>query len=335
MGRFWMVRAGPGGYLYDDFVKLSSIAVAWPGSESLEQFHTLHEIREYFAGLWPEASVGSINAAASMAYKLRVSMQVGDGVVTYSPERREYLFGSIAGEYEHRPQFIREYEHVRKVSWKGSVSRDALSTPTKNALGSAWTIFEPGEEAEREILNGAAPNGAAGKSSLGEVSPERQTEDFELVREDAANRSHEFIKDRILKLSPDDMEQLTAAVLRAMGYKARVSPKGRDRGRDVVASPDGLGFVSPRIVSQVKHTKAATSGEDIRAFLGVLQTDDKALFVSTGGFSYDAKFEAERARFPVTLVDLDELANLVVEYYDKFDAEGRSLLPLIRIYWPA
>jgi restriction system protein len=57
--------------------------------------------------------------------------------------------------------------------------------------------------------------------------------------------------------------------------------------------------------------------------------------VSSGGFSADAKFEAERTRVPITLVDLDDLANLIVEYYENFDSAGRSLLPLTRIYWPA
>jgi restriction system protein len=265
-----------------------------------------------------------------MAFKFRKIMAPGDRVVTYDPERREYLVGSIEGEYRYEPGVIPDYNHVRKVRWLGRVSRDALSTASKNTLGSTLTIFEPGEEVLQEL--------DAGLQKRPGTSIEQITgtgDGFEFAREDAANRSHEFIKDRILKLSPDDMEALTAAVLRAMGYKARVSPKGRDRGRDVVASRDGLGFEPPRIVAQVKHTKAPTSGEDLRAFVGVLQPDDKALFVSTGGFSYDAKFEAERGRFPVTLVDLDELATLMVEYYENFDAEGRSLLPLIRIYWPA
>jgi restriction system protein len=59
------------------------------------------------------------------------------------------------------------------------------------------------------------------------------------------------------------------------------------------------------------------------------------LYVSTGGFTREARYEADRATVPVTLVDLDELADLVVEHYERFDSEGRGLLPLIRVYWPA
>ncbi len=52
--------------------------------------------------------------------------------------------------------------------------------------------------------------------------------------------------------------------------------------------------------------------------------------MSTGGFSKEARYEADRANVPVMLVDLDELARLVVEHYDGFDADGRALLPLKR-----
>ena len=46
-------------------------------------------------------------------------------------------------------------------------------------------------------------------------------------------------------------------MLKAMGYCARVTPKGPDGGRDVIASPDALGLESPRIVAEVKHRKGA------------------------------------------------------------------------------
>ncbi len=59
------------------------------------------------------------------------------------------------------------------------------------------------------------------------------------------------------------------------------------------------------------------------------------MYVSTGGFTKDAKYEADRSNIPVTLIDLDELATLVVTHYENFDLEGRALISLIRVYWPA
>lgn len=67
----------------------------------------------------------------------------------------------------------------------------------------------------------------------------------------------------------------------------------------------------------------------------MLRAGDNEFVVSTEGFSKEARYEAERATFPVTLIDTDDLADLIVAHYDNFDLEGRALLPLIRVYWPA
>jgi len=56
--------------------------------------------------------------------------------------------------------------------------------------------------------------------------------------------------------------------------------------------------------------------------------------MSTGGFTKDAHYEAERSSIPLTLMDLDELTAAITDHYEKMDPEARALLPLTRIYWP-
>src|SRR5207248_1371129 len=107
------------------------------------------------------------------------------------------------------------------------------------------------------------------------------------------------------------MQELLASILRAMGFKARVSPRGPDRGVDVFASPDGLGLQEPRIKAEVKHRGDAIGAPELRSFIGGLRPSDRALYLSTGGFKKDAKYEADRSNIPVTLIDLDGLAVLV------------------------
>ncbi|GAI57528.1 unnamed protein product, partial [marine sediment metagenome] len=34
------------------------------------------------------------------------------------------------------------------------------------------------------------------------------------------------------------------------------------------------------------------------------------------------------------LIDLDMLAKLIIQYYDNFDTDTKTLIPLIKIYWP-
>ena len=117
-------------------------------------------------------------------------------------------------------------------------------------------------------------------------------------------------------------------------YHSTIDKKGADRGIDVFASTDGLGLEDPRIFVEVKHRKGQMGSQDIRTFLGGRKAGDKCLYVSTGGFSKDAKYEAERSAIALTIIDIEDLANIISLHYDKFSVEGRSLLPLKKVYIP-
>ena len=335
MPGFWMVRAGEAGYMASEFAEKSVVAVGWSEAGDLTGIGTLDEMRERVARSFNGMSRGAMINSAGVLHKLRTVMQVGDRVMTYDPERREYLMGRVEGKYEYRPDLFSEYPNLRKVHWEGSVSRDDLSTTSKNTLGSTLTLFEPGQDVLTELTTAMRGVGRQHPRAAEDGGPVEEEEESEVILRDTLSRAHEFIKDRILSLSPEDMESLAAALLRAMGYKTRVTPKGPDQGRDVVASPDGLGFQSPRIIVEVKHRLRTAIGADlIRGFIGGLRSGDRGLYISTGGFTKEARYEADRSNVPITLVDSDYLATLVVEHYDAFDTEGRSLVPLRRVYWP-
>jgi restriction system protein len=75
--------------------------------------------------------------------------------------------------------------------------------------------------------------------------------------------------------------------------------------------------------------------QEIRSFLGGRHKDDKGLYVSTGGFTKDARYEAERASIPLTLMDLDDLVMALLEHYETMDIDTQRLIPLRKVYWPA
>ena len=329
----WMVRAGEGGYLIEEFVAGGFIAIGWHKLGNLREVTSQKKIKELYNSTYPNEKPGKAALDVSMIYKFRCKLEVNQKVVTYDPQKREYLIGSITSDYSHDTNKISEeisdYAHLRKVDWRPDrVSRDVLSASSRNSLGSIQTLFSVNEEVSAELL-----------SHLGEpTTPEgAEVDDSELdqIKEDTVARAHELIKDKLLELSPDEMEELAAAILRAMGYRTRVMPKGPDRGVDVHASPDGLGLEEPRIKVQVKHRSGTSMGSrDIRSFLGGLREGDKALYISTGGFTQDAKYEEARSNIPLTLLGLDDLANLVVTHYESFDIEGKRLMPLVRVYFP-
>lgn len=331
MSNVWMVRAGEGGYLVEEFAR-GYVGIGWNKLGDLSTLGSQDDLHRLYVGAFPNEKPTKVSGAVAMLYKFRSAIKVGDKILTYHPTKREYLVGTVTSDYSYKPNEIKDYNHVRKVEWEGRVSRDSLSASSRNSLGSTLTLFSINEDVWSDIQSSLS-----GKQvTTEETRITEEKEELEQIREDVESKAHELIKDKILALNEDDMERLSASILRAMGYRARVSPKGPDRGVDVFASPDGLGLQEPRIKVEVKHRRNTSIGaQDLRSFIGGLRQGDRGLYVSTGGFTKDAKYEADRSNIPVTLIDLDELATLVVSHYENFDLEGRALISLIRVYWPA
>lgn len=330
MVKMWMVRAGEGAFLIDRFKNENLIVV---GTEigDLTNVKSPEEIKVKIQNKFPEKKPGQIAIWASQISKFRFDFKKNDYVISYDPQNRFYLVGEITSDYIFNSTFYPEnpleYCDMRKVKWLGTVNRDDLSTSTKNTLGAISTIFEINPDASKEMLD-------ALKGVKPPEEPEGEDEELVILKQDILAKSREFIKDKMLDLDWEEMQELVAGVLRAMDYKTIVSSKGPDRGRDILASPDGLGLSEPRIVVEVKHRKGQMGSPEIRSFTGGLRPGDKGLYVSTGGYSKEAKYEGERSNNPVTLVDADMLVSLIIQYYDKFDTDARSLIPLTKIYWP-
>jgi len=336
MSNVWMVRAGRGGACVDDFQKDKCVAVGYgvqidlTGSTTRE--HLFQRLRD--ANQWP----GS-NGAATIA-RFVLDMKQGDQVVTYDPEKREYIVGKVTSGYRFTPNRVGDWANSsRDVAWTGRVSRDDLSAVARNSLGSLLTVFEIRGEVWAEfeaLLSGKRPASAEADAAATVDGPDVEAKAGRMLLEEAEEQASEFIKDRVLRLDWDEAQELVAGLLRAMGYRATVSPAGADRGRDVVASPDGLGLQQPRIRVEVKHRPRESMGApEIRSFIGGLRPNDNGLYVSTGGFSKEALYEAERAVVPVTLLDLNGLVTTLLGRYEELDPETKALVPLKRVYWPA
>lgn len=330
-----MVRAGRNAWLIEEFLR-GTVSLGWSGVGDLTPFKTQEEILRAYQKAYPNETKAQIRTGVAMLYKFRAVVKTGDKVITYNPEQREYWVGSFTSDYFFRQVEAPEHEHLRRVEWEGKVSRDKLGINARNSLGSVLTLFLVNDETWTEIkklLHSRESPFETEETSVEETAELK--EGFVLTRNELREKAHELVKDKIVSLSPDELEELAAALLRAMGFQARVSPTGADRGVDVFASPDGLGLKEPRIKVEVKHRQKTQIGsQDLRSFIGVLRHGDKGLYVSTGGFTKDAKYEADRSNHPVTLLDLDELANLIVTHYENFNVEGRALIPLTKIYLP-
>lgn len=160
----------------------------------------------------------------------------------------------------------------------------------------------------------------------------------EITLEQVELLARQGLEDHIHKMNPYEFQDVVAALLHGMGYFTPfVAPRGKDGGVDIVAYRDPLGSVSPRIKVQVKHRrKQSANVEEVRQLKGILQKDgDVGLFISTGGYTSDARATARDSHVHVELIDLDRFIQMWVEFYPELDDEDKARLPLTPVWFLA
>lgn len=328
----WVVRAGEGGEYADDCKEHNIVALRWQEMGDLSGLEGRDEFLQKAQSVYPNHKLGRQRSGASQLFRFVNEVRTGDLVLTPVSAARQIHMGEIVGEYVHRVDLIEGLPQTRAVEWRRTVSRDDLSVRARNSAGSSLTLFSMAAHLVEllQLLEGGA--GATEVSPSDEPTPDEP--DF---FEDVKARAAELISDRIAHMDPYDFQDLVAALLRATGYHTRVSPPGADRGVDILAYPDPLGFETPRIRAQVKQRSGKRlGGGEMRNFLATLRDGERGLVVSTGGFSPDAKMEAERVArgIAVTMLDLEQFVDLLTQHYGGLESTAKVLMPLEAVYIP-
>ncbi len=155
--------------------------------------------------------------------------------------------------------------------------------------------------------------------------------------DDVEQKAIEGLQQYINAKNPYEFQDLFAALLRGMKYYTPfVAPKGKDGGVDIVAYRDPIGTETPRIQVQIKHRESSANVQEVRQLMGLLQKEgDVGIFVSTGGFTPDARSAARGSHVHVELIDLNRFISLWQEFYGQMKEEDKALLPLRPIYFLA
>ena len=253
-----------------------------------------------------------------------------------------------AADYPNHPG-VRRYEKIVRFHTIGPVKagwmvKEAGTWSITPEGRSAYDRYSDPAEFSREsgrlyrAWRRQQPDTSTSIASEGEVGSEEDadtTPDPLATLEEAEENAWSAIAEYLSGMQPYALQDLVAALLRAMGYHvAWTAPPGPDRGIDIVAYQDPLGTTNPRIKVQVKRRAGRIAADELRSFMAVLGQDEVGLYVSTGGFTTDAEFEARgQERRSVTLIDMKKLVELWIEHYDHVDEEERVLLPLKPIYF--
>jgi hypothetical protein len=132
-------------------------------------------------------------------------------------------------------------------------------------------------------------------------------------------KNNAAVKDRLLgqlrQMDPYAFEQLVGALLSSIGFEdVAVVGRSGDGSIDVTAELTVGGVTRVKTAVQVKRWKENVPDKIVRELRGGLQTDQRGLVITTGGFTKPSLDEAKAAnKVPISLMDGSRLADLLLE----------------------
>lgn len=306
------------------FLKQDVIAIGWKDMGDLSKIpDNREEFKAKYSKVYPDAKKGSIPTSSGMLYRFCHEVQIGDYVLYPSPKDRMINIGEIIGDYQYdETQY--EYAQVHKVKWLKQVPRTAFSQGALYELGAIMTFFLVKNYADEFLA-------ALDKGFKGKDISDLEDETIGATAEDIKENTKDFIlKELSHNLKGYDLENFIANLLQAMGYRTIISPHGGDSGIDITAYKDEL---PPRILVQVKSQDGDIKETTLQSLKGAMREGDYGLFVTLSNYTKNAKKYLDNTPI-IRGINGDELANLVLKYYDLLENKYKKMIPLKKVYIP-
>lgn len=311
------------------FLEKNTIAIGWGAFGDLTHMENDREVfKKRYVESYPDAKKGSIALASGMLYRFRYEMQIGDYVVFPSKSNREINIGVVDGEYQYEASAHHtpgEYINRRRVKWLKHLPRTAFSQGALYESATAMSLF---------TIKNYAVEFLASLDTRFKATPAEDADEDESVGV-TAEEIKQSTKDFILKqlsrnLKGYPLESFVADLLGAMGYRTEQSPPGGDSGIDIIAYKDEL---PPRILVQVKSQDEDIAETTIQSLKGAMREGDYGLFISLSGYRKNAKRYLDNTPI-IRGIDGDELATLILKYYEGLSPKYKKIIPLERVYIP-
>lgn len=339
----WMIRVGRHGEHEQQFLRSNSISLNWSELvQDLSLFDTRAAMRELMRKTFPQASEAKLSNHLGQIWAFVKDMKPGDWVMIPSKAKSAIHIAEITGSYAYDPSQPIPYRHVRTVKWISTdVPRSNFDQDLLNSLGAIMTICEiRRNDAEKRIRAMAkAAWKAPAVPPIVVPKPGNEGDDTMTDAADVEIDLEALARDAIAKLigqkfKNHNLTRLVDGVLRAQGYATYVSPPGPDKGVDILAAPEPLGFGQPRICVQVKSEGNPIDRATLDQLIGTMQNfhAEQGLLVAWGGFKSSVDREIPAQFFRVRLWDQKALIDEILQHYDKLDEDLRAELPLKRVW---
>ena len=336
--RLWVIHiSGKGKRVVARAQDEGFVCIGWTKIGDLHPHDTPDKLKAAFGRAFPNKSAASVRSSYGQVFRFAHEVQIGEPIVYPIKGSRDILIGKVTGPYEWSPDpELREGDccNVRRVEWLARVPRVRFSQQALHSFGSFSTLSSADEflEEVRAVL--------AGKQ-LADEAPEQpdpveeeETTESEETAVSAAEEVLQATKDYLIRRwsrTHQDFEEVVAAVFRAMGYTATVQQGSRDLGVDVVAHADPLGVTPPILKIQAKSGTSSAGAPVVKQLRGVLNSGEKGVVISRGGFSVDARHPEQNDANRI-LNAAERFVDLFLDSYENLSPEMRHRYPLKRVY---
>jgi len=326
----WMIRGGKYGERETLALDNNLAVIGWEELPDLSKIQGQEDLRKVLEEHYPLTKAKTLSNYAGQLWTFIRRIETGDLVVLPLKSRPFIAIGRVTGPYEYRRSLAATPLHVRPVKWQKEIPRSAFNQAILYSLGAFMTVCRIQKNNAEEVVQALLEKGVP-SSVL--KSEEVLEEDGGLDPESLAiDQIREFISQ---KFKGHGLARLVAAILEIQGYHLTISPPGSDGGADIVAGIGPMGFLSPRLVVQVKSGDTPVDSKTVLELQGTMKDfqADHGLLVSWSGFkkSLTAK-EISKHFFGVRFWDGEELIRILLVHYDKFSKDLQSELPLKKIW---
>jgi restriction system protein len=334
----WLNRAGSKGEFETKFLNDKKIYLTWSiVDRDLRELKNIDDLRSWHQEHYNSSVKASTNYS-SQIWKFLNSMKIGDLVILPSKIKSTVHLGKITSECLFEPNALDQYKHYRTIEWlKIDAPRSDFEQDILYSFGAFSTIAQISRnESESRIKNylKTGKKQIFSKEILNDETLKNTDELNQIDLEDELNRKiHDYIE---RKFKGYEMQKLIAAILEAKGYATIVPVKGPDNGVDILAGKgkDDFGFLSPKIIVQVKTQDSQISNDEINKLLGALDQHkaEFGILVSWSGFK--SSFEKNKISnyFKIRLWDSRDVIQELIQNYENVDEDIKVKIPLKRIW---
>ena len=158
--KMWMIRSGRNGTVIHRFLNECAAYLGWGVVGPVHPTDSNASIRRRLDESYPYEKPGALPNIVGMLRRFSCEVRIGDAVVTYDPQRRQYHIGIVKSDVKHRivtwvdlatRDDFDDLGYVRKVDWVSTISRDSLSSTARKGLNPQLSHYRISAKASEEI----------------------------------------------------------------------------------------------------------------------------------------------------------------------------------------